>query len=233
MPETVLVIAAHPDDEILGCGGVMAGHVDSGDTVHTVIMAEGITSRDEKRDRSKRQDELNRLHDAVHKANAVLGVNNVTLFEFPDNRMDGVERLDIIKVIENLVEKVSPDIIYTHHHGDVNVDHGVIHDAVVTACRPLPGRRFPHTLLFFEVPSSTEWQPPGSAAPFVPGWFTDISNTLGRKLMALSEYESEMCPWPHPRSLRAVEHLARWRGATIGVEAAEAFMLGRRLNFRS
>ncbi|MCP4568411.1 MAG: PIG-L family deacetylase [FCB group bacterium] len=232
MADTVLVIAAHPDDEILGCGGAMAGHIDDGDSVHTAIMAEGITSRDDKRDRSKRQNELARLHEAVHKANAILGVTDITLFDFPDNRMDGLERLDVIKVVESLIEKVNPDIIYTHHRGDVNVDHGVVHDAVVTACRPLPGHKYPHTLLFFEVPSSTEWQPPDTSAPFVPGWFTDISSALDRKLKALSEYGSEMCPWPHPRSLRAVEHLARWRGATIGVDAAEAFMLGRRLNFR-
>ncbi len=229
MGEIILVIAAHPDDEVLGCGGTIARHVDQGDIVEVVILAEGITSRDDKRDLSKREEELTQLHQAVHRAADILGVTKVHQRCYPDNRMDGLELLDVIKVVEGFIDQIKPDIIYTHHRGDVNVDHGIVHDAVVTACRPIPQKQIPHTLLFFEVQSCTEWQTPGSAAPFVPGWFVDISGTIKRKLEALRAYETEMCPWPHARSIKAVEHLARWRGSNIGVKAAEAFTLGRRI----
>jgi LmbE family N-acetylglucosaminyl deacetylase len=107
------------------------------------------------------------------------------------------------------------------------VDHRVVYQAVVTACRPQPEHSV-KTLLLFEIPSSTEWQPP-AFSPFAPNWFVDISATLAIKLDALAAYESELRDWPHPRSLKAVEHLARWRGATVGVEAAESFVLAREI----
>lgn len=124
------------------------------------------------------------------------------------------------------MERIRPAIVYTHHGGDLNVDHQIVHRAVVTACRPLPGSVL-ETLLFFEVPSSTEWQAGDAAQAFVPDWFVDASATLSLKLKALRAYASEMRPWPHSRSLEAVEHLARWRGACAGWKAAEAFQLGR------
>lgn len=226
----VLVIAAHPDDEILGCGGTMAMHANKGDTVRVVILAEGITSRGKVRDRESNGKKLDELRADVHRANNVLGVHSIDLHDFPDNRMDSIERLEVVKVVEQFIDKYHPDIIYTHHKGDVNVDHRRIHDAVVTACRPMPGPHRVETLLFFEVASSTEWQPPGSAAPFVPNWFINISDELDNKINALKEYEGEMRPWPHARSLKALEYLAKWRGANIGVEAAEAFVLGRHLS---
>lgn len=224
----VLVIAAHPDDEILGCGGVMAKHAKAGDTVQSVILAEGSTSRDEHRDRARHADQLSQLAQAAAAACEVLGVNPPILLDFPDNRMDGGERLNVTKAVEKCMADFQPDVLYTHHIGDVNIDHRVIHEAVIPAARPLPGAGL-STLLFFEVASSTEWQPPGSAPPFVPNWFVDISDVLERKLAALECYASEMRDWPHTRSLKAVEHLARWRGASIGVDAAEAFVLGRNL----
>ncbi len=229
MSDTVLVIAAHPDDEVLGCGGTMARHAKSGDTVHVVILAEGITSRDQKSNRENKEKELSALGEAAHRANEILGVKTVELNDFPDNRMDSLARLDVVKVVEGFIDRFKPDIVYTHHGGDLNVDHRRVHEAVVTSCRPMPGNQGVRTLLFFEVASSTEWQPPGSASPFTPNWFVDISTTLELKLQALQAYESEMRPWPHSRSVKALEHLAQWRGASIGVEAAEAFELGRRL----
>lgn len=222
----VLVLAAHPDDEILGCGGMMARCALAGDIVQPVILAEGATSRDRERDRESRGDELNALAKAAGAACEVLGVERPILRQFPDNRMDGGDRLDITKAIEEIIDEFHPDIVYSHHAGDVNIDHRCIHEATIPATRPLPGAEIA-TLLFYEVASSTEWQPPGSAPAFMPNWFVDIGETLELKLKALECYASEMRDWPHPRSLKAVEHLARWRGATIGVDAAEAFMLGR------
>lgn len=228
MSKKILVIAAHPDDEVLGCGGTIAKHAMNGDSVAVVIMAEGITSRDPKRRRDKRGSELSELASSARKANKIIGTKSLELLKFPDNRMDSVDLLDIVKAVEELVEKHMPEIVYTHSSGDVNIDHRRIHEAVVTACRPMPGRPV-KTLLFFEVPSSTEWQAPGSAMPFVPGWFVDISDAIDLKMKALDAYCAEMRPWPHARSKEAVASLARFRGASAGFEAAEAFMLGRNL----
>jgi N-acetylglucosamine malate deacetylase 1 len=228
---TILVIAAHPDDEVLGCGGVMASHAQAGDTVHVAILAEGATSRDDKRDATLRAEELYTLGQAAQAAGQILGVRSVDLLGLPDNRLDSLDLLDLVKVVEALVARLKPSTIYTHHVGDVNIDHQLIHRAVLTACRPMPGQSVKR-LLAFEVPSSTEWMPPGSAATFAPTWFEDISTTLSRKLAALEVYASEMRLWPHTRSLRAVEHLARWRGAMVGLEAAEAFQLMRSIEIR-
>lgn len=224
--KTVLVVAAHPDDEVLGCGATIAKHVKYGDEVHVVILSEGVTSRDSKRDCENRRHELSQLANSAYNAKEILGITSLFLHDFPDNRMDSLDLLDVVKVVETHICQIKPDIIYTHHCGDVNIDHRCIHDAVITACRPLSGHSI-ETLLFFEVPSSSEWQPPCSAPVFAPNWFVDVSETLSVKLQALHVYQAEMRPWPHPRSVKAVEHLARWRGATIGTTAAEVFMLGR------
>lgn len=228
MKKTVLVVAAHPDDEVLGCGGTMAWHVHQGDLVHVLILAEGMTARSDQRDREVYSNELNDLAQAAHVANTILGVNSLTLHNFPDNRMDSVDLLDIVKVIEAKIKQLSPAIIYTHHAGDVNIDHRKTHEAVIAATRPMPG--VPVTrVVFFEVASSSEWQPPYSVAPFIPNSFVNISKTLPLKIKALEAYTSEMRDFPHPRSYKALEHLARWRGATVGVDAAEAFILGREI----
>ena len=225
----VLVFAPHADDEILGCGGTMAKHAQNGDDVHTVILAEGITSRDNSRDRESHLNELSELGNAAKRANAVLGVKSTQLYELPDNRLDSMDRLELIKVVEEIVNHYKPNVIYTHHIGDVNIDHRRIHEAVITACRPIPGNHVVNELLFFETASSTEWMTAHSAPAFVPNWYVDISETLELKLKALEEYEYEMRDWPHARSIKALGHLAKWRGANIGVNAAEAFVLGRKL----
>lgn len=227
MKSKVLIVVAHPDDEVLGCGGTIVKHTQQGDEVCTLILAEGLTSRDNKRMPEKHTDTLKCLADAAHKANKILGVTSLSLHQFPDNRMDSVDLLDIVKVVEDFILQIKPDIIYTHHYGDLNIDHRITNKAVVTACRPTPSF-FVQTVLFFEVPSSTEWQTDTQKA-FVPNWFVDISNTWGLKLKALESYSIEMRDWPHARSVKAVEHLARWRGASVGLEAAEAFMLGRQI----
>jgi len=224
----VLVVAAHPDDEVLGCGGTIARHVADGDQVQVLIVAEGATSRLEHRDRSQVGDQLSDLAKAAHKAGSILGVAGVELLDLPDNRLDSLDRLDLIKHIEFYINHYRPQVVYVHHSGDVNVDHRLLHEAVITACRPTPGHAV-RRLLSFEVPSSTEWQPPGSASAFLPNWFVDISDQFNLKIDALEAYASEMRPWPHARSLKAVEYLGRWRGAQVGVEAAEAFCLLRQL----
>lgn len=223
-PRRVAVIAAHPDDEVLGCGGAMARHIAEGDSVAVLILAEGLTSRDDSRDVQAHAGGLSQLRQAAEAAHAVLGTSSLSLHDFPDNRMDTVALLDVVKVVEAFMSQHQPHVVYTHHRSDLNVDHQCVHNAVLTACRPQPGF-FVQTLLFFEVPSSTEWNP--TSTPFVPNWFVDITATLPRKLDALNCYASEMRVWPHARSIDAVTYLARWRGASVGVQAAEAFILGR------
>lgn len=224
----VVVVAAHPDDEVLGCGGTIARHVADGDQVTTIIVAEGSTSRQASRDRQSDADSLSVLKQAACRANAKLGVDDVRFLEFPDNRLDEVSRLDLVKALESELSDLRPDCVYTHSAADLNIDHQLIHEAVLTACRPIPGQ-VTKTILCFEVASSTEWRGAGGAAPFVPNWFVDISAHLEAKASALQEYAAEMRPWPHARSLESLDALAKWRGASIGVGAAEAFQLARYL----
>lgn len=226
MNRTILVVAAHPDDEVLGCGGTLAKFAIQGAAVTVSFMSDGVTSRPD--DQAAHQRQLNERRAAAARAAAILGVENVTFGEFPDNRMDSIALLDITRSIEALIARIKPDTVLTHHAGDLNIDHRRVHEAVVTACRPQTGHPV-RTLLCFEVPSSTEWQLGGDGPPFLPNWFEDITGTFERKLAALDAYQSELREWPHPRSRKAVEHLAHWRGATVGAHAAEAFMLGRRL----
>lgn len=224
--QSILVIAAHPDDEVLGCGGTLAKRADQGAAVHVAFLADGVFSR--AGNKEVQQIELHARRTAAQKACDLLGVKSISFGDFPDNRMDTTALLDIAQAVERQIAEHRPDTVFTHHAGDLNIDHRRTHEAVVTACRPQKGHPV-KTLLCFEVPSSTEWQLSGSAPPFVPNWFEDISGDLDRKLAALDAYAAELRPWPHPRSRQGVESLARWRGAIVGVDAAEAFMLGRRL----
>lgn len=226
MNKRVLVVAAHPDDEVLGVGGTIARHAANGDRVRILIMAEGLTSRDDVRDAAAHAAELAALHARAHEVARLLGAEDVTLLAFPDNRMDSVTLLDVVKKIEHVVDEFRPDTVYTHHAGDVNVDHQVTHEAVVTACRPLPGEPV-RDIYFFETLSSTEWQMMTAERAFLPQVYVDIAPYMEKKLAALHLYECEMRPYPHSRSYEAVGQLAALRGFTVGRRCAEAFMLGR------
>lgn len=224
MVKSILVIAAHPDDEVLGCGGAIASYTAQGVPVNVIFLADGVSSRD-----THNISELEFRHLAAKKSADCLGISDISFSNFPDNQLDTVPLLSIVKQVEQAIARYEPDTVFTHHAGDVNIDHQKVHQAVVVACRPQPQHPV-KTLLFFEVASSTEWQPPGSAPSFQPNWFINISHTLILKQQALALYQEELRPFPHPRSQEAVTALARWRGATVGVEAAEAFILGRHLD---
>ena len=221
---SVLVVAAHPDDEILGCGGVLAAHAARGDTVHVLIVAEGATSRGAHREPEGRKRELTRLKAAASRAASVIGAEEPRMLGLPDNRLDSMPLLDVIKPIEAVVEAVLPEIVYTHHAGDLNIDHRIVHQAVMTACRPVPGASV-RAIYAFETVSSTEWQTAGER--FLPQRWVDIEPFLGRKLRALEAYKVEMRSFPHARSIEAVDALARVRGASAGLKAAECFMVVR------
>lgn len=219
----ILVIAAHPDDEILGCGGTMAAHAAAGDHVHVALMTRGLASRG-----AAAEVEYAHHLEAARRAGSRLGVTEVVTLDFPDNALDTVPRLELAKAVEGLVAEVDPATVYTHHGGDLNVDHRRVSEAVAIACRPQPGRDV-REILHFEVASSTDWSTSMPRDAFVPNWFRDVSAHLDAKIAALRDYEHEMRPWPHARSIEAAIHLARWRGASVGFTAAEAFVLARRL----
>ena len=225
MNNSIAVIAAHPDDEILGCGGTIAKWASQGVSVNILLMTDGEGSRSDQGDEIMTSRKAERLS-AAEKCVEYLGCNSVTRLNFPDNRMSDSILLDVVKAIESFIEKHKPNILLTHHSGDVNVDHRVTHDAVLAACRPQPGHCVKR-ILFFETASSSEWNTLASRASFIPNYFCDISKVIEKKLGALEIYQDEMRPFPHARSIKAVEYLARWRGASVGVEAAEGFMVGR------
>ncbi|MBM9501957.1 PIG-L family deacetylase [Leptospira sp. 201903071] len=226
--KTILTIAAHPDDEILGCGATMARLAAEGCEIHILILAEGLTSRQDTRDRKSKLKELSELSQTASLAGKEVGAKTIEVLDFPDNRMDSVDRLDIIKVIEKKIEKIKPQVVFTHNKSDLNIDHRIVCDSVITACRPFPEQTVKE-IYFFEVPSSTEWQIGNQAeAAFVPNYFVSIEDEyLQKKMNALKIYSSEMRTFPHSRSIEAVAALAVWRGASIGFKAAEAFSIGR------
>ncbi len=219
MPDTIMIVAAHPDDEILGVGGTAARHVRNGDRVEVLIVAEGATSRTALRDTISTADELSVLRESARRAAVELGTRPPRFLGLPDNRLDSLDLLDLVKAVDAVVTEVQPDIVYTHHAGDLNIDHGLVQRAVLTACRPLPGAKI-KAIYGFETMSSTEW---GSGNAFTPTRFVTIADQMPAKMAALGHYKVEMRPFPHARSLEAVEALARLRGAQAGVIAAEAF----------
>ena len=219
---TILVIAAHPDDEVLGCGGTVARFEAEGDKVYTLILGEGITARDASSDQHKREEGIRGLKKQAEAANKILGVKKVYTFDFPDNRFDTVALLEIIKVIEKVKKDVKPDVVFTHLYGDLNIDHQITFKAVMTACRPTEDERVKE-IYSFEIPSSTEWNVPSSLTYFIPDYFVDVSKSLKVKINALKEYETELREFSHPRSLKAVELNAKQWGVKMGFEAAEAF----------
>ncbi len=224
----ILVVAAHPDDEILGCGATIAKHIQLGDDVGVMLLSEGVSGRITKQ-RVSNSSEVKIIRKAAHTANLeILGVKELRMFELPDCRMSSYVLLDIVKMVDRVVHEFCPRVIYTHHIGDLNEDHQITHKAVITACRSLPNSSV-EQIYFFEIPSSTEWQIPPSGKAFIPNRFVDITNTLSKTFEALEAYSSELRPYPHPRSIESIEYLARWRGSTIGVEAAEAFVVGRQI----
>lgn len=217
----ILIIAAHPDDEVLGCGGTIARLVNEGKDVYVAILGEGITSRYSQRDKANKAD-LEALRDCSRNVSDFLGVKKLFQYNFPDNRFDSVPILDIIKTIEKLISDLKPEILYTHHGGDLNIDHSIVHKATVTATRPVP-KQTVHEIYAYEVPSSTEWAFGKCYDFFQPNVFVDISPNLEKKINALKIYDGEMRSFPHPRSPEALKALAMKWGSTSGLAAAEAF----------
>ena len=224
----ILVVAAHPDDEVLGCGGTLSRLTQKGAKCYIQIMAEGITSRDDTRNANLRKDEIEKLKMQAEDAGRVLGIAGVEFCSFPDNRMDSVDLLDIVKTVEKAIEKYRPEIIYTHHFGDLNIDHQITAKAVETATRPI--KESPVKEIYaFETLSSTEWTFTNPCCHFKPNCFIDIENTLSIKIEAFNKYCGENRDFPHPRSPESIVNIAKVRGAQVGLKSAEGFSLIRKI----
>lgn len=221
----VLVVAAHPDDEVLGCWGAMARLVQEGQEVHIAILGEGATSRYQERDQAD-QSKVERLLGDSQQVADMIGAKQVLNYGLPDNRFDTLPLLDVVKIIEKLIVEIEPAVIYTHHPGDLNIDHGVVFRATLTATRPLPGCPV-RDLFSFEIPSSTEWSFNTYQPDFRPNVFVDITETIEMKIKAMQTYKSESCSFPHPRSPESLRSTASHWGSVVGVEYAEAFELIR------
>lgn len=222
---TILVVAAHPDDEVLGCGGTAARLAGAGDAVHIAILGEGITSRYSNREHADPR-EMDALHARSRQAGRLIGAREVHSYRLPDNRFDTAPLLEIVKILEDLIQTLRPEVVFTQHGGDLNIDHVQTFRAVLTATRPLAGSPI-KTVYAYEVPSSTEWAFGQFAPAFHPNVFVDIGSTLESKIAAMQTYESEAREFPHPRSPRALRATAEHWGSVAGLPAAEAFELVR------
>lgn len=227
----ILVVVAHPDDELLGLGGTINRLItEENCEVRCVILGEGLTSRSDVRDTEKWQKELAVHRKNIYDAQKEVGYNSVGIYNFPDNRFDSIALLDIIKVVEKEKQEFNPEIIFTHHGGDVNIDHQRTFEAVVTSTRPMKEEKV-HTIITFETPSGTEWRATSDPKHFIPNLFFEISKSnLEAKIKGMESYEFEKRDYPHPRSPEALRIQAKRWGVVIGKEHAEAFMIIRSIN---
>ena len=227
----IMVVVAHPDDELLGLGATLHKLInDYNVKTHVVILGEGITSRSNERDVDLWEKELATHQENIKNAQKAIGYHSTSVFDFPDNRFDTVALLDIIKVIEKEKTIFQPEVIFTHHGGDVNIDHQRTFEAVITACRPMQDEKV-KTIITFETPSGTEWRAPTDPRHFLPNLFFSVSEAnLNAKIKGMESYEFERREYPHPRSPEALKIQAQRWGVMIGTNLAEAFCLVRSIN---
>lgn len=226
----IMVVVAHPDDEVLGCGGLIFDLVSKKNAqVKVVILGEGLTSRNISSNSKDWKAELEIHNENILEAKKNLGYQDLVLYNLPDNRFDSLEILDITKLIEGEKSKFNPDMIFTHHAGDLNVDHQYTNRAVKTATRPVPGERV-KGIFTFETLSATEWNI-GSSETFNPNYYFELSEeAMLRKTAALKSYSFEVREFPHPRSVNGVKALSAFRGSQVGVNFCESFCILRLQN---
>ena len=233
----ILILAAHPDDEILGMGGTIKKFTKTKNNVKIVIFATGIAARRstnyknstsykaDKKTNQKIHQQIVSLRKDAKNAAKVLGVTDIEFLDFPDNEMDLISNLQITKVIEKIIKNFKPDQVFTHTNFDVNVDHRALYNATLTATRPKKGSKI-KKVFAFEIPSSTEWYFP---TQFSPNVFVNIESEIKSKIQALSKYKTELEDFPHPRSKDALESISKKWGSVSGYNNAEAFYLIREL----
>ena len=227
----ILLIVAHPDDEVLGVGATMHRIIQEFSCeVRVIILGEGLTSRADSRNPSQWDEELQIHRNNIEDARRAIGFQSVGIYDFPDNRFDTVPLLKIIKVIEKEKESFKPHVVFTHHGGDVNIDHQRTFEAVVTSCRPLEGEGV-KMIISFETPSGTEWRAATDPKHFIPNMFVGVSeNDIDAKIKAMESYKFEKREFPHPRSPEALRVLAQRWGIVVGKKYAEAFSVVRTIS---
>jgi len=221
----ILVVAPHADDETLGCGGVIARQVDAGDSVTVAIMTDASKGAPELYD----SDFIKGLRVEARAALEVLGVQQIRFFDFPAPRLATYPGYKIASALSELVKEICPEVMFVPHGGDLHSDHGAIYDAALVAGRPVPGSPV-RAIYAYETLSETEWSSPQAGAAFAPNHFVDVSDYLSRKIEAIQCYQSQLHAFPSPRSIEAIEALARYRGASVGLAAAEAFAVVRTIS---
>ncbi|AIQ95514.1 PIG-L deacetylase family protein [Prochlorococcus sp. MIT 0604] len=221
----VLVVVAHPDDETIGMGGTIRKHINQGDDVFVIAMTDGTGSRDS----FNKEDILKRVNSS-NIASDLLGFKWLERFNFKDNMLDNEPLLEIIKLIEKSKKMIQPNLVYSHCGGDLNIDHRVVVNAVLTAFRPQPNDSCSEIRLF-EISSATDFGNEFITGKFYPNLFVDISNTWDDKEKSLLAYEEELRDFPHSRSLEGIKNLANLRGNQVGLKMAEAFQIIRKINF--
>lgn len=219
----VLCVAAHPDDEVLGVGGTLAKHAAEGDHVETMLLSDGEMARHETETQAARERREERRQEARTAAD-VLGAQSVEIHDYWGNQLDDVALINVVRDIESKLDSFQPDVIYTHHYGDLNIDHQLVSRAVRTAARPTRDSTVDR-IFAFETPSATEWAMPTADTAFQPTVFVDIGDQLERKMDALDVYESEMGERPYARNQSSLRDNARLWGDKSGLGAAEPFEL--------
>ncbi|MCX6210777.1 MAG: PIG-L family deacetylase [Bacteroidetes bacterium] len=227
----IMIVVAHPDDELLGLGATMNKLITEYNlATHVIILGEGITSRADNRNVEQWKNELEIHRNNIKQAQAAIGYHSVSIYDFADNRFDTVAMLDIVKVIEKEKAAFNPEIIFTHHGGDVNVDHQRTFEAVITACRPMAHEQV-KTIISFETPSGTEWRASTDPRHFLPNMFVSVSEkNIDAKIKGMESYEFEKRVYPHPRSPEALKIQAQRWGVAVGCHFAEAFCIVRSIN---
>jgi len=224
--EKILVIAAHPDDEILGCGGTIRRLISEGNEVYSLILSDGTTSRHDNIN-CQVDKEIDERHQDSLLANKLIGYKDTFFCKFTDNSFDQEGLLNIVKLVEKYVSQIKPSIIFTHHYGDLNIDHRITFEAVETATRPMEDCTV-REIYCFETFSATEWNFLNRDR-FNPNYFVNIEGTIKDKMEAMKCYKSELRNYPHPRSLEGLEVAAKRWGTVVGCSYAEAFELIRKI----
>lgn len=229
--QKIMLVVAHPDDELLGCGATFHKLISEYNCyVKVVILGEGLTSRTEKRDFTQWESRLATHKQNIKDAQQAIGYQELSVYDFPDNRFDSVNLLDLIKVVEREKNDFNPTVIFTHHGGDVNIDHQRTFESVITACRPMNDERA-KTIITFETPSGTEWRASSDPKHFIPNLFFSVTEkNVEAKIKGMESYQFEKRVYPHPRSPEALKIQSQRWGVSVGTPFAEAFVLIRSIN---
>lgn len=222
----VLVIAAHPDDEVLGMGGTIAKLVKNGAIVDVLIVTDGSSSQYRDSDHLAEIIEAKKLE--TRNCADVLGIRDVYYGGLPDMKLDCTPHIDINQAIEKVIDKIQPDIVFTHFWGDVNIDHQNVYKSTLVAVRPVMGQVVKE-LYCYRVPSSTEWTPNKADTMFMPNYFVDIEHYAEQKYKAFACYSTELRDYPHPRSVQYLRESDKAAGLRVGMYAAEEFVMLRKL----